>query len=232
MDHPTFPPEGHHSRTCSCPTSGGPLQGRSGAGHMVHRSWTGKDRPMERWRGTECGHECSQRRGTLLEGSQRPEATVERLLTCQRWGVCDTGTADICGVDSKTGPRCQHVAAHRAQAHPAHVTRELGVEGGPRDERHAKRRGPPVEWRHTALAMRRRFLRWVHGGPRTPERAALLIAQVVARRCGVPVWVSAGGNADPAALVQVLGRVYRRRRRRGARGRHPQPRLVPPRALC
>lgn len=198
---------------------------------MVHRSWTGKDRPMERWRGTECGPECSKRRGTLLAGSQRPEATVERLLQCQRWGVCDTGTADICGVDSKTGPRFPHGAAHRAQAHHAHVTRELGVEGVPRDERHATRRGPQVEWRHTAIAMRRRFLRWVHGGPRTPERAALLSAQVVARLGGVPVWVRDGWNASPAALLQVLGRVYRRRRR-GARGRHPTPRLVPPRELC
>jgi len=47
-----------------------------------------------------------------MEGSKRPEETVERLLKCQRWGVCDAGTADICGVDIKTVHRFQHVAAN------------------------------------------------------------------------------------------------------------------------
>jgi len=182
---------------------------------------------MERWRGTECGHEFSERRGSLMEGSKLPEETVERLLKCQRWGVCDTGTADLCGVDIKTVHRFQHVAAQRAQEHHAPVTRELRVEGVQLDERHAKRRGPRVEWWHTAIAMRSRFMLWVHWGPRTQESAALVIAQVVARLCRVPMWLSDGWKAYPAALLQVLGRVYRRRRR-GARGRHPKPRLVPP----
>jgi hypothetical protein len=53
---------------------------------------------------------------------------------------------------------------------------------------------------------------------------------VVARLCGLPVWLSAGWKAYPAARLQVLGQVYRRRRR-GRRGRHPKPRLGPPREL-
>jgi hypothetical protein len=72
-------------------------------------------------------------------------------------------------------------------------------------------------------------VRWVPGGPRTQENAALLMAQVVARWCGVPGWLSDGWQAYPAARLQVLGQVYRRRRR-GRRGRPPQPRLGPPRA--
>ena len=71
----------------------------------------------------------------------------------------------------------------------------------------------------------------MHWGPRTQERAALLIAPVVARRCGLPVWRSDGWKAYPAALLQVLGRVYQRRRR-GTRGRHPKPQLGPPKDLC
>jgi hypothetical protein len=165
-----------------------------------------------------------------MEGSKRPEETVERLLKCQRWGVCDAGTADLCGVDLKTVPRCPHVAAQRAHAHHEQVTHDLQVEGVQLDERHAKRRGPRVEWLPTAIAMRRRFLLGVHWGPRTQERAALLIAQVVARLGGLPVWLSDGWKADPAALLPVLGRVSQRRRR-GTRGRHPKPRVVPPRAL-
>jgi hypothetical protein len=165
-----------------------------------------------------------------MAGSKQPEETVERLLKCQRWGVCDAGTADICGVDIKTVHRFQHVAAQRAQAHHEQVTHDLQVEGVQLDEMHSKRRGPRVEWLHTAIAMRSRFMLWVHWGPRTQESAALLIAQVAARLCGLPVWLSDGWKAYPAALVQVLGRVSQRRRR-GTRGRHPKPRLVPPRAL-
>jgi hypothetical protein len=162
-----------------------------------------------------------------MEGSKLPEETVERLLKCQRWGVCDAGTADICGVDIKTVHRFQRVAAERAQEHHDQVTRELQVEGVQMDEMHSKRRGPHVEWLHTAIAMRSRFVLWVHWGPRTQESAALLIAQVVARLCGLPVWLSDGWKAYPAALLQVLGRRYQRRRC-GHRGRYPKPRLVPP----
>jgi hypothetical protein len=230
MDHPTFPPEGHHYSIFSCPHTGCPLQGQRGAGNIAHRSWTGKDKQIERLRCTECGQEFSERRGTLMEGSKRPEETVERLLKCQRWGVCDAGTADICGVDIKTVHRFQHVAAQRAQAHHEQATHDLQVEGVQLDEMHSQRRGPRVEWLHTAIAMRSRFLLWVHWGPRTQESAALLIAQVVARLGGLPVWLSDGWKAYPAALLQVLGRVYQRRRR-GTRGRHPKPRLVPPREL-
>ena len=37
-----------------------------------------------------------------------------------------------------------------------------------------------------------RFVLWVHWGPRTQESAALLIVQVVARLCGLLVWLSDG----------------------------------------
>jgi hypothetical protein len=40
--------------------------------------------------------------------------------------------------------------------------------------------------------MSSRFVLWVHWGPRTQESAALLIAQVVARLCSLPVWLSDG----------------------------------------
>ena len=49
--------------------------------------------------------------------SKLPEDTVIRLLKCQRWGVCDEGTADTCAVDFKTVLRFQHVVAQRAETH-------------------------------------------------------------------------------------------------------------------
>jgi hypothetical protein len=230
MPEPTFPPASQHYRTFSCPNLRCPSRGPRGTSHIAHRSWTGQDKPIERWRCHACGQECSARRGTLMAATKLPEETVERLLQCQRWGVCDAGTADICGVDIKTVQRFQTVAAQRAQTHHAQVTHDLRVGAVPLDERPSTRRGPHVEWWHTAIAMSRRFVRWVHWGPRTQERAALLMAPVVARLCGVPVGLSDGWKAYPAALLPGLGPVYRRRRR-GRRGRPPKPRLGPPREL-
>jgi hypothetical protein len=230
MLDPTFPPASQPDRHFSCPNVRCPSRGPQGTSPIAHRSWTGKDKHIERLRCQACGQEFSARRGTLMEATKLPEATVERLLKCQRWGVCDAGTADICGVDIKTVQRFQAVAAHRAQTHHDQVTRDLRGAAVPLDERHATRRGPHVEWRHTAIAMRGRFVRWVHWGPRTPERAARRCAPVVARLCGVPGWLSAGGQVYPAARLPVLGPGYRRRRR-GRRGRHPTPRVGPPREL-
>lgn len=226
---PTTPAQDQYGQ-CSCPNPACARFNRLGEGNIAHRSWTGKHQQIERLRCTVCTREFSEREGTLMARSKLPEATVKRLLKCQRWGVCDDGTADICGVDIKTVHRFQRLAAQRAQAHHEQSTCDLRVEAVQLDEMHSKRRGPHVEWLHTAIAMGSRFVLWVHWGPRTQESAALLIAQLVARVCGLPVWLSDGWKAYPAALRQVLGRVYQRRRR-GRRGRHPKPCLVPPREL-
>ena len=85
--------------------------------------------------------------------SKLPEATVEQLLKCQRWGVCEEGTADICAVDLKTVHRFQRVAAHRAQTHQQQAVQQVDVTGVQMDEAHSKLRRRRVEWIHTALAM-------------------------------------------------------------------------------
>jgi len=86
MDHPTFRPAGHHCRTVAWPHLGCPVRGARGAGNSAHRACTGQDRPLARLRCPACGHQFSVRRGPVLEGSKRPEETVERLRTWQRWG--------------------------------------------------------------------------------------------------------------------------------------------------
>ena len=90
--------------------------------------------------------------------SKLPEATVEQLLKCQRWGVCDEGTADICAVDLKTVHRFQRVAAHRAQTHHQQAVQQVDVTGVQMDEAHSKLRRRRAEWIHTALAMGSWFL--------------------------------------------------------------------------
>ena len=214
----------------SCPNPQCPCFNRPGAGNIVHRSWTGTHKHIERLRCTACDREFSEREGTLMARSKLPEATVEQLLKCQRWGVCDEGTADICDVEIKTVHRCQRVAAHRAETHHRQSVQHVAVEGVQLDEAHSKLRPKQVEWVHTALAMGSWFLLWVDFGPRTQDTAATLIAQVVARAQQLPLFLTDGWQAYTAAWLQVVGVVYRPRRR-GHVGRKPKPRLVAPKTL-
>ena len=201
-----------------------------GAGNIVHRSWTGQHKHIERLRCPVCSREFSEREGTLMARSKLPEIPVERLLKCQRWGVCDEGTADICAVDLKTVHRFQALAAQRAETHHRQSVHHVNVEGVQLDEAYSKLRPKQVEWVHTALAMGSWFLLWVDFGPRTQDTAAALIAQVVARARQLPLFLTDGWRAYTAALLQVVGVVYRPRRR-GKVGRKPKPRLVAPPAL-
>jgi IS1 family transposase len=226
---PTTPAPESYTRF-SCPNPQCVQFNRPGAGNIVHRAWTGQHKHIERLRCTVCSREFSEREGTLMARSKLPEATVERLLKCQRWGVCDEGTADICAVDLKTVHRLQGLAAQRAEAHHRQSVQHVDVEGVQLDEAHSKLRPQQVEWVHTALAMRSWFLLWVDFGPRTQATAAALIAQVVARARQLPLFLTDGWKAYPAALLQVVGIGYRPRRR-GKVGRKPKPRLVAPPAL-
>jgi IS1 family transposase len=218
--------EAQYSRF-SCPNQACTDFNHTGRGNIRHRSWTGKHKDIERLSCTTCGHEFSEREGTLMARSKLPEATVEQLLKCQRWGVCDVGTADICGVDIKTVHRFQRIAFVRAVTHHQQVVHHLDVEGVQLDEAHSKRRPGTVVWIHTALAMQSLFVLWVAFGERTTETAASLIAQVVARLRGVPLFLTDGWKCYPPALLQILGRIYRPRRK-GKVGRKPKPRVVAP----
>jgi hypothetical protein len=162
--------------------------------------------------------------------STLPEATMTQLLTCQRWGVCDEGTADLWAVALKTVHRFQSVAAHRAQPHHQQVVQQVDVSGVQLDAAHSKLRPRRVEWIHTALIMGSSFLLGVNFGPHTQDTAATLIAQVVARAQDFPLLLTEGWKAYTAALLQIVGGVYRLRRR-GKVDRKPKPRLVSPQNL-
>jgi hypothetical protein len=214
----------------SCPNPRCAWFNPPGEGNITHRSWTGTHKHIERLRCTACDREFSEREGTLMARSKLPEDTVVRLLKCQRWGVCDEGTADIGEVAIKTVHRFQRVAAHRAETHHRQSVPHVEVAGVQLDEAHSKLRPKQVDWVHTAWAMGSWFLLWVDFGPRTQDTAATLIAQVVARAQQLPLFLTDGWKAYTAALLQVVGVVYRRRRR-GKVGRKPKPRLVAPKHL-
>jgi len=225
----TTPAQERYTRF-SCPNPQCARFNRPDAGNSAHRSWTGTSKHIERLRCTACAHECSEREGTLMARSKLAEDPVERLLKCQRWGVCDEGTADICAVDLQTVYRFQRVAAQRAQTHHQQVVQDVDVAGVQLDEAHSKLRPKQVAWLHTALAMGSWFLLWGDFGPRTQEHAAGLIAQGVARTRQLPLFLSDGGKPSSAARLQVVGGGYRPRRR-GQVGRKPTPRLVAPKTL-
>jgi len=151
-------------------------------------------------------------------------------MPCQRWGVCEAGTAAICAVALTTVYRFQGVAAQRAVTHHQQSVQNLEVQGVQWYEAHTKLRPPQVEWVHTALAMGSWFLLWVDFGPRPQETAAALIAQGIARTRALPLFLTAGWKASTAALLQVVGGGSRRRRR-GTVGRKPPPRLIAPKPL-
>jgi len=94
----TTPAQERYTRF-SCPNPQCARFNHPGEGNIMHRSWTGTHKHIERLRCTACDREFSEREGTLMARSKLSEATVEQLLKCQRWGVCDEGTADICAVD-------------------------------------------------------------------------------------------------------------------------------------
>ena len=225
----TTPAQERYTRF-SCPNPQCALFNRPGAGNIAPRSWTGAHKHIERLRCTICDREFSEREGTLMARSKLPEDTVLRLVKCQRWGVCDEGTADICAVELKTVHRFQRVAAQRAEVHHGQRVQNLEVQGVQLDEAHSKLRPKQVAWVHTALTMGSWFLLWVDFGPRPQATAAALIAQVIARTQQVPLFLTDGWKAYTAALLQVVGVVYRPWRR-GKVGRKPKPRLVAPQAL-
>lgn len=227
---PTTPVDEKYTQF-SCPNPACSLFNQPEQGNIVHRSWTGRQQGIERLRCIGCGREFSEREGTLMARAKLPEPTVERLLKCQRWGVCDAGTADICAVNMKTVHRFQQLAFRRAEAHHRQVVDHVQADGVQVDEVYSKLRKGVKEWIHTALTIGSLFLLWVECGPRTQATAARLMAQVVARLRGVPVFFTDGWKAYPQALLRVLG-VIARPRRKGPRGRKPHPRLVAPKHLC
>ena len=132
----------------SCPNPHCARFNHPGEGNIAHRSWTGTHKHIERRRCTACGREFSEREGTLMACSKLPEDTLIRLVKCQRWGVCDAGTADICAVDLKTVHRFQRVAAQRAETHHRQSVQNVDVQGVQLDEAHSKLRPKQVEWVH------------------------------------------------------------------------------------
>ena len=107
----------------SCPNPPCAPCNRPGDGNIAPRSWTGTRTHIARLRCMACDREFSEREGTRMARSKLPEDTVIQRVQCQRWGVCDEGTAEMCAVDRTTVPRLQQGAAQRAETPHRQVVR-------------------------------------------------------------------------------------------------------------
>ena len=138
----------------ACPNTSCSFYAHFNLGNIVHRSWTGKNKEIERLRCTCCGKEFSERRAALMENSKLSEKTHEQMLKCMRWGVCDEGIADICSVSIKTVRLNQAKAASKAVKHHDSTIIDLKDPGVQLDEMHCKVSGDKGFWLGTAIAIK------------------------------------------------------------------------------
>jgi IS1 family transposase/transposase-like protein len=190
----------------SCPNQECSLFGKKNQGNIAHRSWMGKERKIERLRCKECKEEFSERRGTLMQHSHLKEDTVEILLKCQRWGVCDEGIADIAKVDIKTVYLFQKKQGERAFEHHHCNVREVEDEAVQLDEAHTKIHGEGGYWIAPAICLTSLLILFVEFGRRNQELADGLIRETVLRLKKLLLVLTDGWMPYASALLKYLGR--------------------------
>ena len=88
---------------------------RFGLGNLSVVEWTGKHKQIRRLYCSTCGHRFSERRGSVLEATKLPEATIVRIIKCLGHGCSIEATADICEVDTRSVQRILERAGRRAE---------------------------------------------------------------------------------------------------------------------
>ena len=211
----------------ACPNTSCSLHSRFDTGNITHRSWTGKNKDIERLRCTACLCEFSARRATLLENSKISLKTHEQMMKCMRWGVCDEGIADICDVSIKTVRLNQQKAAsHAVKLHDTRVqeVKEAGVQC---DEVHCKIAGDKGFWAGTAIGMESLMIIAVAFGRRNQVMADRLLAEVFLRITVLLSIFTDGWRPYLTAVIKGFGRLYQPKRKHPHR-RLPQKRIQLP----
>jgi IS1 family transposase/transposase-like protein len=208
----------------ACPNASCSFYAQCNSGNIAHRSWTGRDRSIQRLRCTQCGKEFSERKATLMENSKISDKTHEQLLKCMRWGVCDEGIADICDVSIKTVRLNQAKAASRAVKHQDSKIQGLEDAGTQLDEMHCKVTKDRGFWLGTAIAMQSLLIVAVTFGERNQGMADRLLAEVCLRFKVLLSIFTDGWRPYLNAILRAFGKIYQPRHKSG-RGRPPGKRL-------
>ena len=199
----------------ACPNSSCSFYAQFNAGNITHRSWTGKDKKIERLRCIHCRKEFSERKATLMENSKISGKTHEQMLKCMRWGVCDEGIADICDVSIKTVRLNQNKAASRAEKHHDIEVQGIRDSGVQLDEMHCKVTKDRGFWLGTAIAMQSLLIVAVTFGERNQGMADRLLAEICLRFTFLLSIFTDGWRPYISAILRAFGNLYRPRRKEG-----------------
>ena len=98
----------------ACPNPNCADFNRFNAGNLSIAERMGKDKVIRWLYCKTCGQRFSEREGSLMAGSELPEAVVVRIIKCLSYGCSVEATADICEVDARTVERMLQKAGRRA----------------------------------------------------------------------------------------------------------------------
>lgn len=197
----------------ACPNSRCSFYALLNSGNITHRSWTGKDKKIERLRCTCCGREFSERKATLMENSKISSKVHEQMLKCIRWGVCDEGIAEICGVSIKTVRLNQAKAASNALKHHDSQVKNVRDAGVQLDEMHCKVTSDRGFWLGTAITMQSLLIVAVTFGERNQGMADRLLAEVSLRFAWLLSIFTDGWRPYVSAILRSFGAMYKPRRK-------------------
>src|SRR5262245_24504092 len=166
---PAAAPAGSSLALFTCPNPDCDLRNHFDTGNLSVVEWTGKQKDIRRLYCNHCDHRFSERRGSLLQDTKLPEATVVRIIKCLGHGCSLEATADICEVDPRTVERLLEQAGRRAEDfHHLHLDQlQQSPAAVELDELHGRVSPTPAEkgGRTPAAAARRgRVAAWVLPG--------------------------------------------------------------------
>ena len=197
----------------ACPNTSCSFYAKFNSGNIVHRSWTGKSKDIERLRCTCCSKEFSERRATLMENSKLSEKTHEQMLKCMRWGVCDEGIADICDVSIKTVRLNQAKASARAIKHHDGAAKDIKDPAIQLDEMHCKIAKDRGFWLGAAIAMQSLLIVALSFGERNQGLADRLLAEIKNRCNALSMILTDGWRPYLNAILRRFGTLYQPRKK-------------------
>lgn len=219
----------HYDRF-SCPNQDCKFFNKEAQGNITHRSWGGKDKKIERLRCTNCSKEFSSNKGTLKENAKISENQQQLILKCLRWGVPETGIADIAEVNIKTVHLFQTKAAIHAESFHDQMVLNVSDTVAQCDELYAKRQSG-TEWVGVAMAATSLLILSIFVGKRNQQMADSLMASVWTRCKSATMVLTDGWACYWSAFLRCFGELFQPRRKEGKGRKKAKAMRVSPKYL-
>ena len=216
-------PTNDYSKFC-CPNPSCKFYGVKGSVNIKHRSWTGKNKDIERLSCRECSLEFSSRKGTLIERSSLSASTVARVLKCFRWGLHDEAIADVCEIDQDTIVNIRKRAAIRAQIHHDQEVKEIKEPAAEADELYVKLSKKSSCWIAAVILTQCLLVVSLTVGARSQSMADKLIAETRLRCSWLLAIFTDGWRPYLSAIIRCFGKLTQPKRKH-VRGPHPKSRI-------